>query len=118
MERPLAMDVQVLANRFVRLDVLESSRVLACVVEHLSLLEHMKVHQFDDPHLLVLRDKMQRGGSKEVVIGDNGVMWLQDRICVPNIDGLRELILEKAHSSRYFIHPSVMKMYRDLKQHY
>jgi len=31
-ERPLALDVQALANQFVRLDVSEPSRVFACVV--------------------------------------------------------------------------------------
>ncbi|XP_070014215.1 uncharacterized protein [Nicotiana sylvestris] len=32
--------------------------------------------------------------------------------------GLRELILEKANGLRYSIHPSVVKMYHHLKQHY
>lgn len=31
-ERPLYLDIQSLANRLVRLDILEPSRVLACVV--------------------------------------------------------------------------------------
>ncbi|XP_070046685.1 uncharacterized protein [Nicotiana tomentosiformis] len=102
-ERPLALDVQALANRFVRLDVSKSSRVLACVVAQASLLEHIEARQFNDPHLL---------------IGDDGVMQLQSRICVLNTDGLRELILEEAHSFRYSIHPGDTKMYCGLKQHY
>jgi len=32
--------------------------------------------------------------------------------------GLRELILEEAHSSRYSIHPGAAKMYQDLRHHY
>ncbi|XP_070036788.1 uncharacterized protein [Nicotiana tomentosiformis] len=112
------MDVQALANWFVRLDILEPSRVLACVVAQSSLLEHIKAHQFDDPHLLVLKDTVQWDGSKKVVIGDDGVMCLQGQIFVPNVNGLRELILQKAHSSRYSIHPGVTKMYHDLKDHY
>nr|XP_009800830.1 PREDICTED: uncharacterized protein LOC104246665 [Nicotiana sylvestris] len=83
-----------------------------------SLLESIKARQIDDPHLLVLKDTVQQGGAKKVVIGDDGVMQLQGQICVPNIDGLRELILEKAHNSPYSIHPGVTKMYHDLKQHY
>lgn len=71
------MDVQVLANQFVRLDVLEPSRVLAYVVARSSLLEHIKARQFDDPRFLVLKDMVQWGGAKEVVIGDDGVMQLQ-----------------------------------------
>ncbi|XP_070042588.1 uncharacterized protein [Nicotiana tomentosiformis] len=87
-ERPLAMDVQALANRFVRLDVSKP------------------------------RNTVKRGGDKDIVIGDDGVLRLQSRICVPNVDGLRELILEEAHSLHYSIHPCVMKMYCNLKQHY
>nr|XP_009765932.1 PREDICTED: uncharacterized protein LOC104217393 [Nicotiana sylvestris] len=95
------MDVQSLANRFVRLDISEPSPVLAFVVAHSSLLEK----------------SVQQGGSKEVEIGDDGVMQLYGWIFVLNVYGLRELILEKTHSSCYSIQPSVMKMYRDLKQH-
>ncbi|XP_070042853.1 uncharacterized protein [Nicotiana tomentosiformis] len=40
------------------------------------------------------------------------------QISVPNVDGLRELILEEAHSSWYSIHPGATKMYQDLRQHY
>ncbi|XP_070032118.1 uncharacterized protein [Nicotiana tomentosiformis] len=115
-KRPLAMDVQTLDNQFVTLYVL-ASRFLAFVVAQPLLLERIKALQFDDPHLLVLKDMVQRGGAKEVVIGDDGVMWLRGRICVPYV-GLRDLILEQAHSLRYFIHPGVRKMYHDLKQHY
>ncbi|XP_070014136.1 uncharacterized protein [Nicotiana sylvestris] len=117
-ERPLAMDVQALANRFVKLDVLEPSRVLACVVVPSSLLEHIKASQFYDPHLLVLKDTVKRGGAKEVVIRDDNVIRLHDGICIPNVDGWRELIPKEAHILCYSIHPGVTKMYCDLKQHY
>ncbi|XP_070045325.1 uncharacterized protein [Nicotiana tomentosiformis] len=117
-ESPLAIDVQDLANRFVRLDIMEPSRVLACVVSQSSLFERIKGLQYDDPHLLVLKDMVLRGGFKKVTIGDDGVLWIQGRICVPNVDGLRELILEVAHSSWYSIHPGATKMYHDLKPHY
>lgn len=54
----LAMDVQEFATRFVRLDIYEPSRILACVVAHSSLFEHIMTCQYDDPHLLVLKDIM------------------------------------------------------------
>ena len=38
----------------------------------------------------------------------------QERLCVPNVDGLRDRILEEAHGSRYSIHPGSTKMYHDL----
>ncbi|XP_070034606.1 uncharacterized protein [Nicotiana tomentosiformis] len=98
-ERPLALDVQVLANRFVRLVILEPSQVLVCVVSRSSLFERIKARRYDDPYLLVLEDTMQYDNAKEVTIGDDVVLRMQRRICVPNVDGLHELILGEAHSS-------------------
>ncbi|XP_070034956.1 uncharacterized protein [Nicotiana tomentosiformis] len=101
-----------------RLDISKPSRVLAYLVVQSSLLERIKARQYNNPHLLVLKDTMQRGGAKKVMIGGYGIMRFQGHICIPNVDGLRELILDKAHSSRYSIHLGVTNMYCDLKQHY
>ncbi|XP_070039690.1 uncharacterized protein [Nicotiana tomentosiformis] len=88
-ERPLASDVQALANQFMRLDVSEP-RVLSCVVSRSSLYDRIGECQYDDPHLLVLKDTVQHCDAKEVSIGDNGVLQMHGRICVPNVDGLCE----------------------------
>ncbi|XP_070032967.1 uncharacterized protein [Nicotiana tomentosiformis] len=92
-ERPLALDVQALTNQFVRLDVSEPSRVLACMVSQSSLYDRIRERQYDYPHLLVLKDTVQYDDAKEVTIGDDDVLRMQDSLCVPNVDGLRELIL-------------------------
>ncbi|XP_070055029.1 uncharacterized protein [Nicotiana tomentosiformis] len=117
-ERPLALDIQSLANRLMRLDIPEPNRVLACVIAQSSLLEQIEARQFDDLHLTVLRETVLQGSAKEVSIGEDGVLRMQGRLCVPNVDGLRERIQEKAHSSRYSIHPGATKMYRGLRKHY
>ncbi|XP_070055452.1 uncharacterized protein [Nicotiana tomentosiformis] len=117
-ERPLALDVQALANQFVRLDVLEPSRVLAYVVFRSSLYESIRACQYDKPFLLILKDTVQHDNVKEVSIGYDGVLWMQGQICVPNMDGLCDLILEEAHSSQYSIHLGAAKMYQDLRQHH
>ncbi|XP_070034613.1 uncharacterized protein [Nicotiana tomentosiformis] len=83
-----------------------------------SLHDFIKERQFDDPHLLVLKNTVQYSDVKEVTIGDNGALRMQGRLYVPNVDGFHELILQEAHSLRYFIHPGVAKMYHDLRQHY
>ncbi|XP_070022115.1 uncharacterized protein [Nicotiana sylvestris] len=90
-ERPLALEVQSLANRLVRLDILEPSRILACVVAQSLLLGQIKARQFDDPHLEVLRETVLQSSAKEVSISEDGVMRLQGRLCVPNVNGLREM---------------------------
>ncbi|XP_070020816.1 uncharacterized protein [Nicotiana sylvestris] len=73
-ERPLALDIQSLANRLVRLDISEPNQVLACVVAQSSLLGLIKARQFNDPHLEVLRDTVLQGSAKEVSIGEDGVL--------------------------------------------
>jgi hypothetical protein len=37
---------------------------------------------------------------------------------VPDVDRLREKILQEAHDSAYSIHPGSTKMYRDLERHW
>ncbi|XP_070057784.1 uncharacterized protein [Nicotiana tomentosiformis] len=117
-EKPLAVDVQSLDNQFVRLDISEPSRVLVCVISLSSLYDCIRERQYDDPHLLVLKDTVQHSDAKDVTIENDGVLKMQGRICVPNADGLCELILEEDHSSRYSIHSGAAKMYQDLMQHY
>jgi hypothetical protein len=47
-----------------------------------------------------------------------GVVWFKDRLCVPNIKSIRELILKEAHETTYSIHPGSKKMYQDLKKRF
>ncbi|XP_070039755.1 uncharacterized protein [Nicotiana tomentosiformis] len=117
-DRPLALDVQSLANQFVRLDVSEPIQVLACVVSRYSLYEHIRAHEYGDPYFLVLKDTVQHVDAKDVSIGYDGVFRMHDRIYVPNVDGLHELILKETHNLRYSIHPGAAKMYQDLRQYY
>ena len=49
---------------------------------------------------------------------EDEVLRYQRRLCVSNVDGLREKIIEEAHGSRYSIHPGATLMYRDLRDIY
>ncbi|XP_070015002.1 uncharacterized protein [Nicotiana sylvestris] len=81
-ERPLSLDIQSLANKFVRLDISEPSRVLACVVAQYLILGQIKARQFDDPHLVVLRETVLQGSAKEVSIGyEAGISGYQTGAC-------------------------------------
>jgi IS30 family transposase len=46
------------------------------------------------------------------------VVWFKDRLCVPDITSIRELILKEAHETVYSIHPGSEKMYQDLKKRF
>jgi hypothetical protein len=58
------------------------------------------------------------GRGQEFTEDEQGTIWFKDKICVPNIEILRETILKESHDSDYCIHPGSTKMYQDLKQKY
>nr|XP_016467128.1 PREDICTED: uncharacterized protein LOC107789773 [Nicotiana tabacum] len=47
-----------------------------------------------------------------------GTLRYQGRLCPPIMGGLRERIMAKGHSSKYFVHSHSTKMYHDLKEIY
>ncbi|XP_070004232.1 uncharacterized protein [Nicotiana sylvestris] len=65
------------------------SLVYIPVVVRSSLFEHIKERQYDDPHLLVLRDMVRYSDDKQVTVGDDRVLRMQGRVCVTNVDRLR-----------------------------
>jgi hypothetical protein len=46
------------------------------------------------------------------------VLWFKNRLVVPKVPELRQLILNEAHLTRFSIHPRSNKMYHDLKQRF
>ncbi|GKA41443.1 putative reverse transcriptase domain-containing protein [Tanacetum coccineum] len=63
-------------------------------------------------------DLLKDGKHTEFRVDDEGVVWFEDRLCVPNDQTLREKIMTEAHSSPFTIHPGSTKMYKDLKQYF
>jgi len=53
--------------------------------------------------------------DKHLELRSDGLHYFAERIWVPLFGGLRELVLDEAHKSRYSIHPGSDKMYQDLK---
>ncbi|GKA96075.1 putative reverse transcriptase domain-containing protein [Tanacetum coccineum] len=46
---------------------------------------------------------------------DDGEIYFFDRIWIPSVSGVRKLIMDEAHTSRYSVHPGADKMYYDLR---
>jgi hypothetical protein len=65
-----------------------------------------------------IKDLITEGRGPEFMEDEQGTVWFKDRICVPEIDSLRETIKKEAHDSDYSIHPSSTKMYQDWKREY
>ncbi|XP_052622618.1 uncharacterized protein LOC128127915 [Lactuca sativa] len=48
----------------------------------------------------------------------DGVRYFKDRVWIPRVNNLRDVVLEESHRSKYSIHPGADKMYKDLKEYY
>jgi len=57
----------------------------------------------------------QRGGEN-FGIDKTETLRFKDRMCVPDNEEIKEMILEEAHKSKLSIHPGTTKMYQDLKK--
>nr|GEW70855.1 retrotransposable element Tf2 [Tanacetum cinerariifolium] len=49
---------------------------------------------------------------------DGGGIYFFDRIWIPSVGGVRKLIMDEAHTTRYSVHPGADKMYYDLRDLY
>ena len=58
------------------------------------------------------------GQVSEFVTDSRGLMTFQGKIWVPFVGGVRTILMEEAHRSRFLIHPGGTKMYLDLKREY
>ncbi|GKB83054.1 putative reverse transcriptase domain-containing protein [Tanacetum coccineum] len=59
-----------------------------------------------------------RGMNKEFETHANGTLCVKKRSWLPRLGGLRDLIMNESHKSKYSIHPGSDKMYHDLKKLY
>ena len=83
-----------------------------------SMLVEVKVKKESDPILIELKGAVNNQKTEVFSQGGDGVGRYQGRLCVPDVGDLRQHILAEAHNSRYSIHPSYTKMYRDLREVY
>ena len=78
----------------------------------------VKEKQESYPILLELKGAVNNQRVEIFSQGGDGVLRYQGRLCVHDVRELRQHILAEAHNSRYSIHPSYTKMYRDLREVY
>ena len=97
----------------VQLELAESPALIAQFQVRSQLIEEIKAAQDRDPQLVKLKTDM----SPEFTVED-GALRQGDRLCVPDVDELRQRVLRESHYSRYSIHPGITKMYHDVKSQY
>jgi hypothetical protein len=83
-----------------------------------SLEQDIRMRQKDDEKINEIRRLTLDGKGKDFREDVEGVVWFKDRLCVPDIKSIRELILKEAHEIAYSIHRGSEKMYQDLKKRF
>jgi ribonuclease HI len=108
-----------LAKEFDRLSLGFLSNTQGVIIELESTLEQdIRKGQKDDEKINEILQLIIDGKGKDFREDAEGVVWFKDRLCVPNITLIRELILREAHETTYSIHPGSEKMYQDLKKRF
>jgi hypothetical protein len=83
-----------------------------------TLQQKIRKGQISDAKIQEIKDLMVEGRGPDFTEDEQGTICFKNRICVPEIDSLRETILKEAHDSDYSSYPDSTKMYQDLKQKY
>jgi hypothetical protein len=83
-----------------------------------TLEQDIRKGQKDDENIKEIRQLIIDGKGPDFCEDSEGVVWFKDRLCVPNITSIWELILKEAHETAYSIHPGSEKMYQDLKRRF
>jgi hypothetical protein len=80
-----------------------------------TLMDKIKEAQKLDKEIEEIKGNMSKGKAKGFHEDEQGIVWFEKRVYVPQDPELRNLIMREAHDSPYSIHPGNTKMYMDLK---
>jgi hypothetical protein len=108
-----------LAKEFDRLSLEFLNNTQGVTIELEPTLEQdIRKGQKDDEKINEIRQLIIDGKGKEFREDVEGVAWFKDRLCVPDIKSIQDLILKEAHGTAYSIHPGSEKMYQALKKRF
>ena len=79
-----------------------------------------QIHEAQESDEFINKKKKSIGlrGRENFGIDKIGNLRFKDRMCVPNNEGIKKMILEEAHKSKLSMHPGTTKMYQDVKKMY
>nr|ABA98544.1 retrotransposon protein, putative, Ty3-gypsy subclass [Oryza sativa Japonica Group] len=81
-----------------------------------TLVDQVRAAQVNDPEIAELKKNMRVRKARDILEDEHGMIWMGERLCVPDDKELNDLILTEAHQTQYSIHPGSTKMYQDLKE--
>ena len=83
-----------------------------------TLLDQIREAQKKDNEMNEIRENMSNGKAQGFRADEQGTLWFEKRLCVPNDPEIRKFIFQEAHNSPYLIHPRNTKMYMNLKERF
>ncbi|KAL0327474.1 UNVERIFIED_CONTAM: Transposon Tf2-11 polyprotein [Sesamum angustifolium] len=101
-----------------KLEVDQMAGLLVALQRKPDFVDQIKEAQTQDPFLLWILERMKQGQKSNFSIRADGVIVNGERICVPDVEGLRREILQEAHNAPYSMHPGTTKMYQNLRPYY
>jgi len=79
-------------------------------------LKSIKEAQKEDVMFVDLLVASNQTEDSDFKVDDQGVLRFRGRICIPEDDEMKKMILEEGHRSSLSIHPGATKMYHDLNK--
>ncbi|KAF3684468.1 hypothetical protein FXO38_00255 [Capsicum annuum] len=98
-KREMVKDIHRLANLGVRILDSKDGGVIVHELAKSSLCAEVKEKKVEDPILMQIKKDMGQQKFMTFEISGDGILRFQGRLCVPNVDGLWERILNEAHTS-------------------
>ena len=92
------------------LDV-EEDHLLTALQVRPSLGDQVRSDQMEDVYLKRMKEKVEKGDNTQFTIRKDGMLMIDNRVCVPEVGDLRSQIMDKAHTAPYAMHPGSTKMY-------
>src|SRR3954466_11626156 len=91
---------------------------LSTLVAKPTLEDQIIAAQKQDSSIREIKQNMVRGGAKCFSTNDQGTIFFENRLVVPENEDLRQLILKEAHDTPLSIQPGSTKMYQDLRKRF
>ena len=88
-KRPLIEDIYKLETKGVQFELGSSGMLLAHTRAQSTLIDRIKVAQWEDPRLVKLKEDVSSGRTFEFALDQEGVLPCGDYLYVPNTEGLR-----------------------------
>jgi hypothetical protein len=99
------------------IEIVQQGRLTNVTVES-TIKDQIISAQRKNPGIAYIKEKVRSGKKTDFSIDDIDVLWFKNRLVVPKVLELRQLILDEAHETRFSIHLGSNKMYQDLKQRF